>query len=374
MTCHANYYDLQSSEAYSVILSAEPDGLRIQGDKASDNINMLWQMSGVHVSERLGSAPRTLRHSNKGFCEVADLNSLDTLLNDLNHTLNLLELVQHSTPAMLLSVAIFIMILGVSYLIGLPLASKVIAMQLPQTTLKMLDNTTLESLETYKFLTPSKLTPQRQQALTAEFAKLVENSEKSGLNAVELSHPDHYQLIYRASEPLGANAFALPSGTIVMLDDLVTLSSNDNELMGVLAHELGHVQRRHAARMVLQTSIVGLAAAWWLGDVSTLLAAAPAAILGAKYSRDMEREADSYGVALMQKNGLSSCYLASMLGKLEENFKQKQASTANKMNKKQIDKTKVSNHSENKILSQIGNYLSSHPATPERMKSLCPAQ
>ena len=85
----------------------------------------------------------------------------------------------------------------------------------------------------------------------------------------------------------------------------------------------------------------------------------------------MEREADIYGIALMQKNGLSACYLASMLGKLEENFKQKQAS---KMNKKQLDQANESKHSENKILSQIGSYLSSHPATPERMKMLCPAQ
>ncbi len=371
MTCQANYYDLQSSEAYPVTLSAGLNGLRIQSNQASDNINMLWQMAEVRISERLGRTPRTLRHASKGFCEVTDLNSLDTLLKDLNHAPNLLELVQHSTPAMLVSVTIFIMVLGASYLIGLPIVSKIIAMQLPQKSLNMLDNGSLKALETYKFLTPSKLTPQRQQTLTAEFAKLVENSDNTRLNAVELSHRDSYQLVYRASEPLGANAFALPSSTIVMLDDLVALSSNDNELMGVLAHELGHVQRRHAARMVLQTSIVGLAATWWLGDVSTLLAAAPAAILGAKYSRDMEREADIYGIALMQKNGLSACYLASMLGKLEENFKQKQA---NKMNKKQLDQANESKHSENKILSQIGSYLSSHPATPERMKMLCPAQ
>lgn len=365
MTCQANYYDLQSSEAYPVTLSASADGLLIESDRRKDKINLLWKMSEVKLSERLGSAPRTIRHPSNGFCEVADLIGLDALLKELNHTPSLLELIQHSTPAMLVSVAVFIMILAVSYLVGLPVASKIIAMQLPQISLKMLDSGTLESLEKYKFLTPSKLTPARQQTLTAEFAKVVELSDK-----------DSYQLIYRASEAMGANAFALPSGTIVMLDDLVALSSNDNELMGVLAHELGHVRYRHAARMVLQTSIVGLAATWWLGDVSTLLATAPAAILGAKYSRDMEREADSYGIAIMQKNGLSSCYLASMLGKLEESFKQKQASN---MSKIQPHKTKENDQSEpkistkdNTVLSQIGNYLSSHPATTERMKWLCP--
>ena len=369
MTCQANYYDLQSSEAYPVTLSAASDGLHIhiqQQSQQGNKINKLWLMAEVQVSERLGSAPRTLRHKTQGFCEVTDLAGLEVLLKALNHQPSILEVMQHSTSAMLASVAIFIVILGLSYLIGLPVAAKVIAMQLPQKSLQMLDSGTLTSLDNYKILTPSKLSAQRQLELTNSFAALVEPKAKNS-----------YQLIFRASEKMGANAFALPSGTIVLLDELVALTADDKELLGVLGHELGHVQNRHAARMVLQTSIVGLAATWWLGDVSSLLAAAPAAILGAKYSRDMEREADSYGIALMQNNGLSSCYLASILGKLEENFKQKQAAM---MSEKQHDKAKSSHQSEpkastkdNGILSQMGSYLSSHPATPERMKALCPA-
>jgi Zn-dependent protease with chaperone function len=157
---------------------------------------------------------------------------------------------------------------------------------------------------------------------------------------------------------MGANAFALPDGTIVMLDELVDLTKDDNEIIAVLAHERGHVERRHALRMVLQSSVVGLALAWYVGDVSGLLATAPAIIAQAKYSRDMEREADIYAEQTMLANGLSPCLLGTMLDKLEAahlaKFKEQHPVA-------DADKADAAM-----------DYLSSHPATKERMSLMCP--
>ena len=368
INCAANYYDLKSSEAYPVSLSAGPNGLTVVGQ----HIEMVWPVREIHVSERLGKTPRTIRHlssngeskeskASQGFCEIQDLAALDSVLKALNHQPNLLQswldLAHHNLLMVAISAIFFVGLLVVSYLYGLPMAAQTIALQLPEASLKVLDSGTLEQLEKYGVLTPSKLTVGRQQALILKFSKLVMHNSRNHIQP-------KYSIVFRQSKAFGANAFALPSGTIILLDDLANLATDDNEIMGVLAHELGHVQRRHAARLLLQTSTVGLAATWWLGDISTLLAAVPATLLGAKYSRDMEREADLYGITLMLNSGLSPCYLANILDKLERNLVEKKAS---------LTKTSAKNQTHTDV-SDASDYLASHPATPERMRLLCPTQ
>src|SRR2546430_17108618 len=81
---------------------------------------------------------------------------------------------------------------------------------------------------------------------------------------------------------IGANAFALPSGIIVETDDLVRLSRSDGEVLGVLAHELGHVKHRHTMRRLLEGSATALFISGVPGVVAStpsLAAAAPAALL-----------------------------------------------------------------------------------------------
>jgi Zn-dependent protease with chaperone function len=90
-----------------------------------------------------------------------------------------------------------------------------------------------------------------------------------------------------------------------------------------------------------------------------LLAVAPAAILQASYSRDMEREADDYALRLLHHNGLSGCWLSGALEKLEaahsqEDSKGKHTNAAVKQEK------------------SIPDFFASHPATLERRQAMCP--
>jgi len=84
---------------------------------------------------------------------------------------------------------------------------------------------------------------------------------------------------------LGANAFTLPDGSIILLDDLITAVGDDRETLAVLAHELGHAHHRHGLQMLLRSSVLGAFLTLYVGDVSHLLAAAPAALLQARYSQ-----------------------------------------------------------------------------------------
>ena len=135
---------------------------------------------------------------------------------------------------------------------------------------------------------------------------------------------------------------------MVVLDEIVNLSSDDDEILAVLAHEMGHVAERHALRQMLQASVVGLAMTWYVGDISTLLAAAPTTLLETRYSRDFERRADAFGARMLKLNGISPGRLADILEKLEHAHARKgEAPGGSAM-----------------------DYLSTHPNTAERIRTL----
>jgi Zn-dependent protease with chaperone function len=155
---------------------------------------------------------------------------------------------------------------------------------------------TLDVLDRAAFQ-PSMLTRARQRELRSRFVDMTERLDDGHV----------YQLEFRHGGLIGANAFALPSGIIVMTDELVELAKSDDELVSVLAHEVGHVRGRHALRQLLQAAGVSSLAVALLGDVSSIsgvLAAAPA-LLQARHSRDFEREADAFSRQWLREHGIA---------------------------------------------------------------------
>ncbi|MFN7433252.1 MAG: M48 family metallopeptidase [Betaproteobacteria bacterium] len=132
-----------------------------------------------------------------------------------------------------------------------------------------------------------------------------------------------YQLLFRRAEgPAGVNAFALPGGTIVLLDGLVQMLGDpavaDDRILAVLGHELGHVARRHVLRRLLQTAAVSLAATVLWGDTAGLAANVPVLLSALSYSRDMEREADDFALAFLRANGMTPAPLIGLFQELEK--------------------------------------------------------
>ena len=98
------------------------------------------------------------------------------------------------------------------------------------------------------------------------------------------------------------NAFAVPGGQIVLLRGLVERSKTPEELAGVLAHEIQHVLKRHATRLLLQHASTGLMLVAVSGDLTGVMAYGieSARVLGSlSYSRGLESEADSEGVRML---------------------------------------------------------------------------
>jgi predicted Zn-dependent protease len=127
------------------------------------------------------------------------------------------------------------------------------------------------------------------------------------------------------------NAFALPGGYVGVHLGLLAMTTTPDELASVLAHELSHVTQRHIARMIGQQSRQS-----WVSIASLLLgmmaasrapAAAQAMIYGGQaaaiqgqlnFSRDMEREADRIGFAVLNDAGFEPAGMALMFEHLQQ--------------------------------------------------------
>ncbi len=155
-----------------------------------------------------------------------------------------------------------------------------------------------------------------------------------------LTHPARLEL--RGGGELGANAFALPGGTVVVTDELAALAKSDDELAGVIAHELGHLEHRHGLRALLQAVGVGALASGALGDFEGVLAGAGPLLLQLQYSRGFEREADNFARRTLAEADADPRALGRMLVRLE-------AANAS---------------------GGLPAYLSTHPATEERRRAL----
>lgn len=87
------------------------------------------------------------------------------------------------------------------------------------------------------------------------------------------------------------NAVALPGGRVLLFDGIIEQAKTPDELAGILAHEVGHVQRRHVMTAMLRQfglSILLSGANTGIGDMAFGIAA-----MG--YTREAEREADAVG-------------------------------------------------------------------------------
>jgi Zn-dependent protease with chaperone function len=323
----AKYFDGRSTRIHAVTLSMAGETLVIAGE----DINLHVPFADVSVDERLGRAPRRLRLRDGAFCEVSDLDALDTLLSSTGHRDGWVDRLQRHLQFVLFSIVACAALVAAAYKWGLPWAAAKGAQQLPPAIGRTLSVQTLRILDG-NILTPSKITAERQQALRA------------ALRALQLPEGGSADstLLFRRSPQLGANAFTMPDGTIIVLDDLITSIGDDKQTLAVFAHELGHAHGRHGLQLLLQSTAVGAFWTFYVGDISGLLAAAPAAVVQAKYSQEFERQADDYGAAVLTHNGMSPALLADALKKLTESRPE----------------------------GSKGGYLSTHPPTDERMRHL----
>ncbi|WP_454720346.1 MULTISPECIES: M48 family metallopeptidase [Cupriavidus] len=358
----ATYYDGRSSRAHAASLSVEArEAVLRDGDGA---VLRRAPLSTLRVSERVRRAPRLVTFADGAFCEITDHAGLAALLAASGHREGWVARVQNSWRLVLLSVLGLAAALVIGYAVVLPWGARMVARSVPPALEARLGEATLASIDN-GLLAPSRLPAAQQERIRADFAALRRPPD-----------PGHaYRIVFRRGGRLGANALALPGGTIVVTDELVKLAGAGPGLTGVLAHEAGHVAQRHGLQQILQASAVGALAAYFFGDYSSVLAGVPATLLTLRYSRDHERAADAYAVQVMQDNRLPVSAFADLLEALEAAHRQDAApasadASAGAGERETKRERRSRRAAEDGGKSADNDFFSTHPLTRERIEAL----
>jgi len=337
-TLKAFRYDGKSSQRREVLLHfEEPGRLRVAGE----GVDQTHAVAQLQIPPPLGSIRRTISFPDGSMCEVEDGQGLDALLGAgrARGFNTLLHRWENSLKRAVLALAVTVAAFWAIMTFGVPVLAKQAAFALPPSADARLGEDTLHMLDRFVFQ-PSQLPPARKAELAALFRRTVDG----------LPGGKGFRLELRAGGAIGANAFALPSGIVVMTDDMAQLAHNNEELVAVLAHEISHIENRHTLRQVLQNSASGLIIAAVGGDVfssSSFAATFPTLLIQTKFSRDFEREADDYSLRYLKAHAIPTQRLADILTRLTE-----------------------AHHGQ----ADSVDYLSTHPATRERVEQILRAR
>jgi Zn-dependent protease with chaperone function len=294
----ADYFDGRSARARPARVRHEHGEVVIAFDDGERRV----PLAQVQWPERQRHGAR-IAHiaaaSGGGSLQSNDAAAWDAFVRDLPRAREgLVVRAQQSWRGVLVAVLLLVGLVAGGYHWGVPLAARAVVAVMPLDADVAVGRVALQSVEG-RWLKPSQLSVEHRARLAAAFARMVAAAFPD-----PASRPA-YDLRFHAST-IGPNAFALPGGTIVLTDELVALlPERDDAVLGVLAHELGHVRARHGMRLVVQVSLLGAATSAALGDFSAVLASVPALLGQMAYSRDAEREADAESVRLMKAAGLS---------------------------------------------------------------------
>ena len=339
----AIFFDGRSARMQAVRLGVDSGTLTL----TAPAFQRSYPVDSVALSEPFAAAPAMLRFGDGSSCEVPAGAARDGLLAALGYRESTVVRWQGRWPAALLAQVLLIALLALAWFRGIPLAAERIAARLPASAETSLGQAALASLEKQGLLAPSRFSDER----IAEIEAL--------LPAVAPAHPRlPLRLLVRRSDRLGANALALPDGTIIVTDALVRLVLTENALTGqgkaelraVLAHEVGHVEQRHAARVMARSSLAAALSASLFGDFSAVAAGLPTVLAQMQYSRAMEGDADRYAIAALHRERISVRHFIAILEKLE-----KQGGDVSRLPR---------------WLKNTMAYLSTHPDTRERLRVL----
>lgn len=283
------------------------------------------------LSEKLGGVPRKFVFEDGGSFEAPGHADVDGLMQTRGSFFSVLSRVEANWKLAGVAVLVTIALLFGIHRHGLPLAASLAAHATPAELTELMNAGVLKSAD-MTMLGQSRTPQDRQEKLSELFQELAGVSGQT--------RPD-LELVFRDGLGLGPNAFALPGGTIILTDQLINLAKSDDEIAGVIAHEIAHIECRHGLQQIYR--VLGLAFMVGLvagdsGQIVNDVVSQAAALQSLAYSRAFETEADHRSVEIMIAAGRDPLAFINLLERITGGGE--------------------------------ASYLSTHPATKDRRKSV----
>ncbi|MCF8025518.1 MAG: M48 family metallopeptidase [Desulfobacteraceae bacterium] len=297
----ATLFDGKSSAARTVNVEQDGKTLRICG-RDGDFIRSA-PLGGCRITPPLGNTRRTIYLPDGARLDIDDQDAVAGLeLYDTKHPgMKLVHSLESKWGLVVFSLAglVFCVWLFIAY--GIPFLADKAARSVPAAMTETVSDRAFSQLDK-RFLEKTELPKSRIAEIRAYFEDI----------AGDMKGDLHFRLLFRKSPQIGANALALPSGKVLVTDDLVKMAESRKEFAGIFAHEMAHVQERHGLRMVFQNAGVFFVVSALFGDVvsaTSLGAALPTMLLERGYSKQFERQADlAAGKYLIRRMGSTKLY------------------------------------------------------------------
>lgn len=338
-----NWFDGRTSNGTAVVLKVYKDSSWEVVGISDAQVIQQGDAFQVDVSARLANTPRYIKFSGNETLETDDNSSVDEALRLLKggHWSLKVHMLESKLRYVLISVVILVVTGVAATKYGVPAAANLIAQHIPKTVLYKTGEQTLSVFDKL-FFSPSELDPVRERQLRNNLQQAVDEHLELRL-----------EILFRKGGKIGANAFALPSGQIIITDEMVDLVVDDKELLAILVHEIGHIAHNHGLRRLIQDSILSFAILSITGDasgVSELFLGLPVILAELGYSRGFEVEADIYTLNYLKAHSIDPQHFANILVR---------ASPIS---------VKEGEANENTASQKWVNYFSTHPATEDRVK------
>ena len=270
------------------------------------------QLHDLKFSDRIGSTNRKIYFDNGNQFETTDNDTVDHILksaNHKNHNTTIVNKLESSWTFALVSIVFTVLAIAGFFKYGLPAASQYGAQQVPVSTAETLSEQALKLMDRVAT---------KPTTLDEDFTTKIRTRFNQRLDAITDRGDFSYRLNFRNMGGI-ANAFALPSGDIVITDTLIAITTDD-ELDSIIFHEIGHVVERHGLTAVIRASTMSVVAAMALGDLSTvaeLTTGIATFYVQSRYSRDAEAEADDYAMMQLVHQNMDPIHFANAMRKLE---------------------------------------------------------